>query len=207
MSGSLKIGDIQINIESMLFNRESLSHSKKLKLNKFESNQFFDHSNSNNSYNFEFYKNRSFYQSDSFDNNSFQNNTDIFREESVGITSSEISNILVYSYDLSEFIKLVSIINDNIKGNQRLIKEDIIIEVDRELLSDYYRIKLKIDKKSETFITALGISSGIEKKYFVSTEHMSYNLLNFNNIEHGNDSLPRFYIKFRTTKAGFIKMM
>ena len=206
MSGRLKIGDIQINIESMLFNREYLSHSKKLKLNKFESNQFFDHSNSNNSYNFESYKNRSFYQSDSFDNNSFQNNTDIYREEGLEI-SSEISNILVYSYDLSEFIKLGSIINDNIKGNQRLIKEDIIIELDRKTLHNSYKIKLKIDKNSETFITALGISSDINQEYFVSTEHMSYNLLNINNIEHGRERLPRFYIKFRTTKAGFIKMM
>ena len=196
MSGRLKIGDIQINIESMLFNIESLSHSKELNSNKFESNQFFDYSNSNN-----------FYQFDSFDNNSFQNNRDIFRKESLEITSFEISNILVYSYDLSEFIKLGSIINDNIKGNQRLIKEDIIIELDREILEGSYRIKLKIDKNSETFITALGISSDIHQKYFVSTEHMSYNLLNINNIEHGHERLPRFYIKFRTTKAGFIKMM
>ena len=196
MSGRLKIGDIQINIENMLFNRESLSHSKELNSNNFESNQFFDHSNFNN-----------FYKFDSFDNNPFQNNRDIFRKESLEITSFEISNILVYSYDLSEFIKLGPIINDNIKGKQRLIKKDIIIELDNVTLEHSCRIKLKIDKKSETFITALGISSDIDQKYFVSTEDMSHNLLKINNIEHGAERLPRFYIKFRTTKAGFIKMM
>lgn len=198
MSGRLKIGNIKINIDSMLFNREfnreSLSDSKEVNLKDIESIQLSDFSNFSDSFQF-----------DSSDDNDLQY-IDTLIEESVETTSSEISNILVYSYDLSEFIKLSSIINDNIKGNQRLIKEDIIIKVDREVSGSLYRIKLKIDKNSETFITALGISSGIDRKYFVSKENMSYNLLNINNIEHGRKRLPRFYIKFRTTKAGFIEM-